>query len=348
MSSSTQPPLKRYTLWLSLVLAAIPAVILPVKWISWSDRNAFRVSILNFHILAALIYIPLAFGLIWPVLIGIQAIAMRSARQARLRRFRIAPIMFIVSAGCSAPFIRREYRSFIEDREVVFAAGRRRVQDQLQQEQNAVQAIRANGVAALNEPLTEPQVEAVNSYIDYHATSPLDLQSASQHYRTSVDVMSNIATKRICPPDVLETFFENAINLQKDPVNGWRASYVFINIARNPNAPVALLGKLLESDDEGVRTAAAANPTLPKAAKIAYLKRASVSRSFPERAAAAQDPDCPPEALKQLALDPALSFSVASNPSTPADLLQTLADSGIWRTRKRALANLADREKTKQ
>src|SRR5258707_15419539 len=136
MSSSTQPRLKRHALWPSFVLASVPAVILPIKWISWADRNAFRPVALNFHILAALIYIPLAFGLIWPVLIGIQAIAMRSARQARLRRFRIAPIMFIVSAGCSAFFIRSEYLSFINDREAVFAAGRRRVQDELQQEQN--------------------------------------------------------------------------------------------------------------------------------------------------------------------------------------------------------------------
>lgn len=347
MDSSIQGRLNRYVLSLSLVLAFVLAVILPLKWISWSDRNAFRPYYLNFHILMEIVYIPLAFGVIWPVLIAIEAVAMRSARQARLRRFWIAAVMFVVSLGPSAFFIRREYFSFINDREAVFAAGRQRTQNRLQEQGTAAQAIQANGVAALNEPLGDLEAGAVNSYID-HTADPRVLRLASQHYASTAAVMSSIAANPACPPDVFETLFQNAIKLKKDPANGWRASCVFVKIAENPNAPVALLTRLSESNDEGARSAAAANPSLPKAAKIAYLKRASASGSFAERGRAAQDPDCPPEALKQLALDPALSFAVASNPSAPADLLQTLAESGAWRTCKRALANLAEREKAKQ
>src|SRR5271157_3691009 len=131
MDSSIQGRLNRYVLSLSLVLALVLAVILPLRWISWSDRNAFRPSYLNFHILMEIVYIPLAFGLIWPVLIGIQAVAMPSARKARLRRFWTAPVMFIVSVGPAAFFIRGEHLSFIRDREAVFAAGRQRVQNRL-------------------------------------------------------------------------------------------------------------------------------------------------------------------------------------------------------------------------
>jgi hypothetical protein len=227
------------------------------------------------------------------------------------------------------------------------AADRRREQTRLQEQANAAQAIRANGIAALNDPLGDLEAEVVNSYID-HSADPLVLQIASQHYAAIPAVMSHIAAKPTCPPDVLETLFQNAIKLPKNPVNGSRASYVLVNIARNPNAPVALLTKLSESSDEGARSAAAANPALPKAAKIAYLKRASVSGSFAERGRAAQDPDCPPEVLRQLALDPALSFAVAMNPAAPTDLLQALAGSGDRRTRRGARSNLGSREKTGQ
>lgn len=121
---------------------------------------------------------------------------------------------------------------------------------------------------------------------------------------------------------------------------------MFYNLAWNPNLPVPVLTKMLDNDYAGTRRAAAANPRLPKAAKIAYLRRAAVSQSLAERLEAAQNPDCPQGVLKQLALDPVTSRYAASNPNLPLDLLQTLANSGDPGTRNQALANLAKHEKT--
>jgi hypothetical protein len=63
------------------------------------------------------------------------------------------------------------------------------------------------------EPLTGPQVDAVNNYLDSHSNSPLELQSASKHYRSSVGVMEHLSEKRYSPPEVLDTIFGNALEL---------------------------------------------------------------------------------------------------------------------------------------
>jgi hypothetical protein len=60
-------------------------------------------------------------------------------------------------------------------------------------------------------------MNAFNSYMDSHLVSPLDLQKLSRHYRASVEVIRHSAEKNTCPPEVLETLLENALNLQKDP-----------------------------------------------------------------------------------------------------------------------------------
>jgi len=65
-----------------------------------------------------------------------------------------------------------------------------------------------------------------------------------------------------------------------------------------------------------------------------------------DRILAAQSPDCPPEILKKLALDPATAKYVASNPAAPTDLLQSLADSDDAETCRRAVANLTKRQKS--
>jgi len=102
---------------------------------------------------------------------------------------------------------------------------------------------------------------------------------------------------------------------------------------------------MLENDDSGARRAAA-NPKLPKAPKIAYLKRASFSKDIPESQEAAMNPDCPPDVLEQLATDPVRARDVALNPNAPIELLQRLVNTGDSETRIRATANLAKRQAT--
>jgi hypothetical protein len=205
--------------------------------------------------------------------------------------------------------------------------------------------IRENGITAFAEPLTAPQADAVERYINDPSASPADLQNVSEHYRTSVDIMRHLASKNPCPPKILETVFENAIVLQRDPANPHRGEVFFIlnTIAWNPNVSVPVLTKMLENEDSGARMSAAANPKLPKAARIAYLKRASSSKDMRERQEAAENPDCPAAILEQLASDPFTSMHVASNPNAPIELLQVLANTGDSGTRSRATVNLAKR-----
>jgi len=350
MSSSTKPRLNAYARWLTIGISAALAIKLPLAWIVY--RETYEPRYFNFHILLAVIYIPLAFGLIWPVLIGVEAWVMRSAGRDRKWPAKAAVVLFIVSAVCVTPFILLERRSVVDIREAARVEALRRQQIQVQQdslERAALAVIQADGITAFTEPLTGPQVDAVISYLDAHSNNVPELQSASKQYRdpSSVRIMKHLSERRYCPPEVLDTIFENAVELQKGPSfpNEGDLSMVFYNLAWNPNVPVSVLIKMLDNEDAGARRASAANPRTPKAARIEYLRRAAVSQKLVERHEAAESPDCPQDALKQLALDPATSRYAASNPNLPLDLLQTLANSSDPATRNRALANLASRDK---
>jgi len=329
-------------IWPSLLIAATLAAILPIEWIKYRDRGKF----LSLHILAAPIYIPLAFGLIWPLLIGIQALFAKSARRIRLRRNRISAVLFVVSFGCSVPFVRGEYRSFVIDRDDERAEKLRleQLNAQLQEDRlEADQALLDGGITAFNEPLTGPQVDAVEGYIYTHSKVPADLRLASAHYRTSVPIMSYLASRPACPPEALEAVFENALSLQKtsSPSDAGGVFDILGDLARNPGTPMPIVTSLLRSDDPGVREAAAVNPELPKPEKIGYLKRAAASATFSERQLAAQNPDTPQRLLEQLASDPILAGDVAWNPGAPRELLETLAKSPKEWLRARAMQTLA-------
>lgn len=267
----------------------------------------------------------------------------------------------------------------------------------------ALAELEANGVASLSEPLTGPQTEAVNSYLDAHFQNPIDLEAASRHYRSSVLVMEHLSEMRSCPGQVLEIVFDNAIDLQKAPRSPMAGSpySVLHNLAWNPNLPVPILVRMLDNPDRKVRAAAAANPRLPERAKVSYLKRAAASESFSERESAAgspdtpreelgkmladenfrvrqvaaanpntpkpekitalqkmavserpydrilaaQSPDCPAEELRKLSQDPVTAKYVAANPAASTDLLQSLSNSDDPETCRRAVANLARRQR---
>ncbi len=350
MSSSTKPRLNAYARWFTVGIAAALAIKLPLAWIVYRER--YEPQYFNFHILLAVIYIPLAFGLIWPVLIGVEAWGMRSAGRDRTWPARAAVILFILSAVGAMPCVLFERRRIVDIRETAGAEAVRMQQFRMQQGTLVLEAaavIQANGITAFSEPLTGPQVDAVIRYLDAHSNNVVELQNASRHYRypSSVEIMKHLSERRYCPPEVLDIIFENAVDLQKDSrfPNKGELSEVFYNLAWNPNVPVAVLIKMLGNEYAGARRAAAANPRTPEGARIEYLRRAAVSGKIVERQEAAESPDCPQDVLKQLALDPLTSRFAASNPNLPLDLLQTLANSSDLATRNRALANLGGREK---
>lgn len=115
-------------------------------------------------------------------------------------------------------------------------------------------------------------------------------------------------------------------------------------VAGSADTPPDKLSKMLEDENFRVRQAAVANPNTPKSAKIAYLRKTALSDKLSDRIIAARNPDCPPEVLTKLALDPATAKYVASNPAFPTDLLQTLAHADDPETCRRAVANLARRQ----
>jgi len=126
-------------LWPSLVIPAVLAVILPSSLISYREW-ALRIFIFD------PIYFPLAFGLLWPVLLAMQTVRIRSADPALSQHFWVAPIVFVVSAGRSTPFIILEYRSFIRHRDYACAETLRLQQVHAQvdmEKQQALEVIRA-------------------------------------------------------------------------------------------------------------------------------------------------------------------------------------------------------------
>jgi len=409
MLSPTQPRIGRPLFWLSIAAAAVLALKLPTAWIAYSDRQTHSPSFLNFHPLLAVLYVPLAFGLIWPILIRIAAWVKQRPSQSLVWPARPALILFTLSASISIPFMILEYRSLMHGLQRVQAERMRLEQIQAVEETEKAKALaelRSNGIASLSEPLTGPQTAAVNSYLDNVSQNTLELENASRHYRTSVHVMKHLSEMRECPSQALEIVYDNVVELQKDPQipDAGNLSEVLYNVAWHPNVPVSVLVRMLDNPDWRAQRAAAANPRVPKEATTAYLEKATASRSFSEREhaagsadataeelgqmlgdenfrvreAAAANPntpklpkianlrkaavsdrlwdriqaarsaDCPPEELKKLSLDPATAKYVASNPATPTELLQTLADSDDPETCRRAVANLTKRQQTKQ
>jgi hypothetical protein len=164
-------------------------------------------------------------------------------------------------------------------------------------------------------------VDAVNSYLDAHSANAIELESASRHYRTTVGIMKHLSEKRYCPPEVLETLFDNVVELQKDPSlpNQGNLYEVLYNLAWNPNVPIPVLVRMLDDNASSVRRAAAANPRLPETARISYLNRAAASGSFSEREAAASSPDSTPDQLAKMLEDDNFRVreAASANPSTP-------------------------------
>ncbi|MGB6384486.1 MAG: hypothetical protein WBD25_21670 [Terriglobales bacterium] len=338
MASVEEPRRERPPLWPSLLIAAIAGICLPLRWISRHHSGWF-----DFTILLAPIYIALAFGDIWPVLVGLQAVAFASARRPRLWRYRVAVVVFLVSVGCSVPVVKME----------LYEIRAKRAEDarmaewykQLGAEESAARhAIAVNGVLAFTEPLQGAQAGVLVRYMYEHALTPENLQRMGEHYQDPM-VMDALAQKKNCPPEALRILFAKAMNERKTatPVAWQSLNQALDHIGRNANTPADVLVKMAESDDRAARSAALANPNLPKAEKISYLNGACDFHEA-EMRYAAQDPDTPPEVLECLSTKPGGALAVAQNPHTPIRVLETLTRSDQDLIKKAAQANLASRE----
>jgi len=344
VSSSKPRRIDRGISWAVVFFAACFSYILPYAWISYSDKVTQAGPFLNLHPLLLVIYVPLAFGIFWPVLLSGTAGLMRLDGQPREWPAKRALIVFLLSAVCSSYFVVGEHRHFSERLSAIRAEDARLREfraGQAGETQKALAVLQANGVATLSEPLTGPQFDAVKQYLDKHSSDPAELITASRHYRTSAGVMQHLAGMRSCPPEALEVLFENAVRLQEHPELRQRfdASTVYevlYYIAWNPNTPIPVLVEMLDNEDSGARRAAAANPRLPQEAKLAYVKRAAVSASFQEREESAANPECPPEELIALLKSdvPRVRREAASNPRLPkaakVAYLQKAAASKDW------------------
>jgi hypothetical protein len=338
MASVEEPRRERPPLWPSLLIAAVAGIYLPLRWISRHHNGWFDLTIL-----LAPIYIALAFGVIWPVLVGLQALAFPSAHHPRLWRYRVAAIAFLVSAACSVPIVKMELNEIRAKR----AEDARMAEwyRQLGAEESAAhRAIAEKGLLAFTEPLQGSQAAMLVNYLYAHAVTPDELQRMSEHYEDPM-VLNAMAQKKNCPPEALEILFTKAMNERKTatPVAWEWLNQALDHIGRNANTPADVLVKMAESDDRAARSAALANPNLPKAEKISYLNGACDFQEA-EMRYAAQDPDTPPEVLECLSTKPGGALAVARNPHTPIRVLETLTRSDQDSIKKAAQANLASRE----
>lgn len=192
MTALEEPTGKRPPLWPSLLIAVVPAIYLPLNWIL-RHHNAP----LDFTILLAPVYIALAFGVIWPVLVGLQAIALPSARRPRLWRYRVAVVLFLVSAGCSVPVVIREIYGTPAERaeNARMAQWHKQLADQ---ESAARQAIAAKGMLAFREPLQGAEPGVLVRYIYDHALTPEELQRMSEQYQEPM-VMNELGAEEKLP-----------------------------------------------------------------------------------------------------------------------------------------------------
>ena len=321
MSSSHEARIGRPLLWFTVAIAAVLAYGFAASWIAYSDRQTHQGNFLNFHPLYVVLYAPLAFGLFWPILIRMIAFAKQDLGQSPVWPTKTAITVFCLSACLSIPVVIVEHRYVVRGVERIEAEKARmtEVRSQLDQaKQEALRELRSNGVASLSEPLTGPQTEAVNNYLDTLSHNPAELEKASRHYRTSAEIMEHLSYMHDCPGPVLEIVFNNIIDLQKDP-HILSLYPVLYNLAWNPNLPVPILVRMLDNPYPQVREASAANPRLPTEAKAAYLKKAAVSKSFSERGRAAASTDTPPEELRNMLADENLRVrqAAAANPNTP-------------------------------
>jgi len=201
----------RFPLWLQLIVAGIPAILIPYLWIQYRDQGKF----LSFHFVLLPIYIPLAFGLIWPLVLEVQAFYFPADRQRHRLRHTIAAILFIVCLLASLPFGFAEYRFYDQDEEIKRVKTRADVARFAEYEEEVKQAtdtINTTGIDGFTEPLTVVQERVLTNYIASHSKTLLAevVARAGEHYCCNSTVLSLLASAKNAPPETLQKIYENA------------------------------------------------------------------------------------------------------------------------------------------
>jgi hypothetical protein len=299
----------------------------------------------DFRILLAPIYIPLAFGIIWPVTVGFQALAMPAARDSKLRRNWAALILFVVSGIGWLPIVMAEWTESVRQR--AYTKQQEEWRRQQQSEREAAQAaVTRGGLLAFEEPMKSAEEYALERYIDEHHLSAEELREASEHYRTP-QLMAELAEKPDCPPEALKNFFEHATEQQRSVAEALAPSVlgpVFTAIGKHGNTPADVLARMVRSDSPYVRMAAVANPNLPKAAKMTYLKKGCDYWWPAELRTMGGDPDTPLDVLLCLSMKPDAAYSVARNPHTPTSVVEAMSKSENYWLKTAGKENLAERQ----
>ena len=116
-------------------------------------------------------------------------------------------------------------------------------------------------------------------------------------------------------PQAVVSRMANNYQKSSDLEEGLRWGYV--QARSNPNCSAAVLAGAAVS----TVSAAAAHPRLP----VGVLRRLLAAGPSPRNRLAAQNPNCPPEALEMLATDPGAAYYVATNPDCPPMLFNELS-----------------------
>lgn len=298
---------------------AVAAIVVSYTWLTSGPEK-----LLDFRLLRMPIYAPLAFGIIWHLLVVFQALAARSyPQQAKLRRNWVALVVFVLSCLCSLPFVMAE----------IYAHDQQRA-EKIQQEawQNLVQsrrraaeaAIQQRGILAFEESFQPEETGVLSYFISMHRLTPEQLQQSSERY-TTPDIMHELAKQQDCPPEALEILITHATEQQQihtDPLGTSQLLPVFESIASNPNTPAQLLVKMMKSQIPRAWMAAVKNPKLPVAVKMEYLKRGCELEGPFEPASVAENLDTPVDVLACLATKGGTQYALASNPHTPMEILE--------------------------
>jgi hypothetical protein len=140
----------------------------------------------------------------------------------------------------------------------------------------AEEALAARGPLGFTEPLKPAEATAIGGYIYDHREMPAEeLLRMSEHYQDPT-VMYNLARHKSCPPEALRILYDKAIEQAKSaPFAQNDVDVTLITIARHPNTPAEVLGRLLTADSsirrvQNARRLALENPHVPKSEKIAY------------------------------------------------------------------------------
>jgi hypothetical protein len=339
MPEGVEAPVKRPQLWPSLLFATIAATAFSVTWLTRGQYQMF-----DFRLVLAPIYIPLAFGIIWPITVALQALATPAARDNKLRRNWAALILFVVSGIGWLPIVMAEWTASVRQRAYIKQQEEWRRQQQSEREA-AEAAVTRGGLLAFEEPLKSMEEYALERYIDEHHLSAEELQQASERYQTP-QIMAELAGKPYCPPEALQKFFEHATTQQhkvSDAVAPTLVGPVFAAIGKNPNTPVEVLVKMVRSDSPYVRMDGVTNPNLPKAVKMEYLKKGCAYWWGSELRAVASDPNTPVDVLVCLSTKPDAAYAVAMNPHTPTSVVEAMSKSDNYWVQTTSRENLARR-----